>query len=235
VIILYPYLDLPILALAIGVILGGLLQLAFQVPFLRKKDVHLRSHFDLRNEGLRRIGRLMVPAIFGSAIYQINILMSRFLASFLPEGSVSYLFYAGRLLEFPLGIFAIALGSAVLPSLSSLAAKNEQAAFKETFMFSLRLALFISIPAMVGLAVLGAPIVQILFERGSFDQETTTQTAKALLYYALGLWAIAGVRVTVPVFYSLHDTKTPVKVGAVCVAANIPSACFLWVPFSTED
>jgi len=230
VVLLYPHLDLPILALAIGVILGGILQLGFQIPFLSSKGVHLRSQFDLRNEGLRTIGRLMVPTIFGSAIYQINILVSRFLASLLPEGSVSYLTYASRLMEFPLGIFAIALGSAVLPSLSSLAAKNEHGAFRETFIFSLRLALFISIPAMVGLAALGVPIVQILFERGSFTPEMTAQTSIALVYYALGLWAVAGVRVTVPVFYALQDTKTPVKVGAVSVAGNILFSVLLMGP-----
>ena len=229
-VILYPYFHLPIMALAIGVILGGFLQLSFQVPFLRKKGINLVSNFDFRNPGLRKIRKLMVPAIFGSAIYQINIYIIRFLASFLPQGSVSYLFYASRLMEFPLGIFVFALSSAVLPSLSSLAAKNESAKLKEVFLFSFRLAMFIVIPAMVGLAVLRIPIIHILLQRGSFTPETTIQTAVALLYYALGLWAIAGVRVAVPVFYALHDTKTPVKVGAVCVLANILFSLLLMGP-----
>jgi len=230
VVILYPYLELPILALAIGVILGGFLQLGLQIPFLEKKGIHLISNFNFRNPGLRKIGKLIGPAIFGSAIYQINIYIIRFLASFLPQGSVSYLFYASRLMEFPLGVFVFALSSAILPSLSSLAAKNEQAKLKETFIFSFRLATFIIIPAMTGLIILRTPIIHILFERGSFSAETTIQTAKALLYYALGLWAIAGVRVTVPVFYALHDSKTPVMVGIISIGANILFSLMLMGP-----
>jgi len=221
VVILFPHLDLPIMALAVGVILGGFLQLSFQIPFLAKKGVRLVSSFNFGNPALRKIGRLMLPAIFGSAVYQVNIYIIRFLASFLPQGSVSYLFYASRLLEFPLGIFVFALSSAILPSFSDLAVKNERSKLKETFLFSFRLAMFIIIPAMVGLVILRTPIIHTLFERGSFTSETTIQTSVALLYYALGLWAIAGVRVTVPVFYALHDTKTPVLVGVVTVVANI--------------
>ena len=230
VIILFPYLNLPIMALAVGVIFGGFLQLSFQIPFLAKNGVRLVSNYNFRNPALRKIGRLMLPAIFGSAVYQVNIYIIRFLASFLPEGSVSYLFYSSRLLEFPLGIFVFALSSAILPSFSDLAAKKELPKLKETFIFSFRLAMFIIIPAMVGLVILRTPIIHILFERGSFTSETTIQTSVALLYYALGLWAIAGVRVTVPVFYALHDTKTPVMVGAITVVANILFSLLLMKP-----
>ncbi|MBN2468372.1 MAG: polysaccharide biosynthesis C-terminal domain-containing protein, partial [Deltaproteobacteria bacterium] len=144
--------------------------------------------------------------------------------------SISYLFYASRLLEFPLGIFVFAIGTAVLPSLSSLAAEGKQSELKETFVFALRLAMFIVIPAMIGLVVLRIPIINLLFERGSFTPHDTIQTSAALFYYALGLWAIAGVRVTVPLFYSLHDAKTPVLVGIMTVVANILFSLLLMGP-----
>jgi putative peptidoglycan lipid II flippase len=209
---------------------GGFLQFAFQVPFLEKNGVHLTSSYDFQNPELKKMGKIMVPAIFGSAIYQVKIIINSFIASFLPQGSVSYLNYAYRLLEFPLGIFVYSISSVVLPSFSSFAANNEIQKLKETFVFAFRLAMFIVIPAMVGLAVLKTPIVSVLLERGSFTSGETVQTSIALLYYSLGLWSISGVRVTVQVFYSLHDTKTPVKVGIISVLAHILFSLLLMGP-----
>jgi putative peptidoglycan lipid II flippase len=230
VVILFPYLHLPIMALVIGVMVGGFFQLAFQVPFLEKNGVHLTSSYDFQNPELKKMGKIMVPAIFGSAIYQVKIIINSFIASFLPQGSVSYLNYAYRLLEFPLGIFVYSISSVVLPSFSSFAANNEIQKLKETFVFAFRLAMFIVIPAMVGLAALKTPIVSVLLERGSFTSGETVQTSIALLYYSLGLWSISGVRVTVQVFYSLHDTKTPVKVGIISVLAHILFSLLLMGP-----
>lgn len=230
VVALYHYLNPPILALTAGVMVGGFLQLAFQVPFLRTQGVNLSSDTDFRDPGLRRIGELMVPMIFGSAIYQVSILMSNFLASFLAQGSVSYLQYATRLIEFPLGIFVFSIGSVVLPSFSSLAAKQDHTLLKETYVFALRMAMFVIIPAMIGLIVLRVPVTEVIFERGSFTHEATLRTAVAVLYYALGLWAIAGVRVTLPVFYALHDTKTPVKVGVISLVATVVFSLLLMGP-----
>ena len=230
VVVFYHSFNPPILALVLGVIVGGFLQLSFQIPFLKKQGVCLQWMPDFRNPALRKIGRLMLPAIFGSAIYQIGILINNFLASFLSQASVSYLAYAGRIMEFPLGIFVFSIGAAVLPSLSRLAAVDDRATLKETFVFALRLAMFIIIPAIVGIIVLRIPIIHMVFEHGSFTAEATKQTAFALFFYALGLWAVAGVRVTVPVFYALHDTKTPVRIGAFSVVCNICFSLILMQP-----
>jgi len=172
----------------------------------------------------------MLPAVFGSAVYQINILVGTLLASLLPEGSISYLYYADRLVQFPLGIFAIATATAVLPSLSRQAAANDFIAVKDTFAHAIKLVLFITIPSMVGLIVLREPIVALLFKRGAFDAETTRLTAYALLYYSIGLWAFSGVRIVVSTFYALQDTKTPVKIAIVSIFANIVMGVILMGP-----
>jgi len=218
---LLPYLRTPTVGLAIGVIVGGILQLAFQIPFLVGKGVSFVPKWNPGHPALKKIGILMVPTIFGSAIYQINQLVGTLLASLLREGSVSYLYYADRLVQFPLGVFAIAISTAVLPSLSREAAEGDLVRLKETLSHALRLTMFITIPAMVGLIVLREPIITLLFERGAFDSFTTIMTARALLYYSLGLWAFAALRVFVSAFYSLQDTKTPVKVAVVAMVANI--------------
>jgi putative peptidoglycan lipid II flippase len=163
----------------------------------------------------------MVPGLIGTAVYQINVFIDTIFASFLPGGSVSYLFYADRLMEFPLGIFAIAIGMASLPSLSGLASQGKMHELKETLSFTFRLVSFISIPAMVGLISLKTPIINLLFQRGVFDYAATEMTAKALLFYSVGLWAIAGARIVAPAFYSLQDTRTPLKIGIICLMANV--------------
>lgn len=210
----------PVLSLAVGVLLGGLAQLLFQIPFIRRKDIALRFLFRLSHPGLRRVGMLMAPSILGLAVTQLNVLVSTLLASYLPEGSVSYLYYADRLLEFPMGIFAIAIATAVLPALSEQSARKDLEALKETLAFALRLAFFVTLPAMVGLIVLRQPILNILFQRGAFTAHSVEMTGQALLFYALGLVAFAGVRIIVPAFYALQDTRTPVKVAVGALVAN---------------
>ena len=171
----------------------------------------------------------MLPAVFGAAVYQINILVGTLLASLLPQGSVSYLYYADRLVQFPLGIFAIAAATAVLPSFSKYAAKQDKTALNDTFGYAMRLVSFITIPAMIGLIILREPIVGLLFQRGAFDAITTTLTAQALLYYGLGLWAFSAVRIVVSLFYALQDTKTPVKMAAISIGVNIIlGAALMW-------
>ncbi len=216
-----PYMEDPVTGLAVGVIIGGGLQLLLQLPFLVKKGVVFWRHARLFHPALKKVALLMGPMVFGAAVYQINQLVGTLLASLLDEGSVSYLYYADRLVQFPLGIFAIALATAVLPSLSRQAAANDVAALKETFGYALRLVFFITLPAMVGLIVLREPIVALLFGRGAFDANTVRLTAYALLFYAAGLWAFSAVRIVVSIFYALQDTKTPVKIACVSVAANI--------------
>lgn len=228
VFLLCPYFDPPVVGLAIGVILGGMMQLLFQIPALIKRGFRYRINVDYHNPAVRKIGILLVPALFGLAIHQISVFVNTILASYLVEGSVSSLYYAYRLVEFPLGIFGMAIATAVLPTMSSQSAKGDYGQLVETLSFALRLTLFITIPAMAGFLVLGEPIVALLFQRGEFTSAATQTTAQALFYYALGLPAIAGVRIIVPVFYSLKDTATPVKCGAVAVILNI-LCCLLFM------
>jgi len=210
-----------VMTLALGVLAGGVIQFLFQIPFLWKRGITFRFNFDFRNPAIKRIGLLMIPGLIGSAVYQINVFVDTIFASFLPSGSVSYLFFADRLMEFPLGIFAIAIGMASLPSLSRLAFQGKTEELKETLSFTFRLVSFISIPAMVGLIALRTPIINLLFQRGLFDYSATEKTAFALLFYSVGLWAIAGSRIIVPTFYSLQDTWTPMKIALICLGANV--------------
>jgi putative peptidoglycan lipid II flippase len=217
----YHHFQKPVMALAIGVLAGGMLQFFFQVPFLIKKKIGFRFDLNFRHPAIKRIGFLMIPGLIGTAVYQINVLIDTMFATSLPDGSVSYLYYADRLMEFPLGIFVIAIGTAALPSFSSLVAQGKTGEFKETVSFAFRLGSFICIPAAVGLIALSTPILNLLLQRGAFNYFATEMTAKALLCYSIGLWAIGGVRVLAPAFYSLQDTWTPFKIGLICLGVNI--------------
>lgn len=230
VLLLSPHLERPVFGLAVGVLLGGLLQLLLQIPFLLKNGVRFWQKTKIYHPGLKRIGLLMLPAVFGAAVYQINMVIGTLLASLLPEGSVSYLYYADRLVQFPLGIFAIAAATAVLPSLSKQVAEKDFDGLRETFCHAMNFVLFITIPAMAGLVVLREPIVRLLFERGAFDAATVRLTAVALLYYCAGLWAFAAVRIVVSMFYALQDTKTPVKMAVVSIGVNIVMGIVLMGP-----
>ncbi|NNF99763.1 MAG: murein biosynthesis integral membrane protein MurJ [Desulfobacteraceae bacterium] len=216
--------------LSIGVLVGGVLQLALQFWVVIRYKIEFWRHTSLFHRGLKRVGVLMVPATFGAAVYQINILVGTLLASLLPAGSISFLFYADRLVQFPLGVFGIALATAVLPSLSRQAAAQNYKSMKETFAHGLRLVCFITIPAMIGLIVLREPIVAVLFNRGAFDDSSTRLTATALLYYALGLWAFSAVRIVVSTFYALQDTKTPVRIAVISLVANVILSIILMRP-----
>jgi putative peptidoglycan lipid II flippase len=221
VFLFYHVFQKPVMTLAVGVLAGGVIQFLFQIPFLLRKRITFRFNFNFRHPAIKRIGSLMVPGLIGTAVYQLNVFIDTIFASFLPGGSVSYLYFADRLMEFPLGIFAIAIGMAALPSLSGLASQGKVEELKETLSFTFRLVSFISIPAMVGLVALKTPIINLLFQRGLFDYSATVMTAKALLFYAVGLWAIAGSRTIVPAFYSLQDTWTPLKIALICLGANV--------------
>jgi putative peptidoglycan lipid II flippase len=232
VLFISPNLADPIIGLAIGVIIGGILQLLLQLPFLVQKGFYFWQKSDFSHPGLKRIGILMLPAVFGSAVYQINMIIVTLLASFLAEGCVSYLYYADRLVQFPLGIFAISLSVAILPSLSRQAESRDIQALTDTFSYAIKLIFFITIPAMTGLIVLRNPIVALLFERGAFDPVSSRLTADALLCFSIGLWAFSAVRVVVSTFYALQDTKTPVKMAAISVFANIVLCLILMGPLA---
>ena len=220
----------PIISLAVGVIVGGALQLAMQFPFLLKVGARLRPNFHFNHPGIKRIGVLMLPAVFGAAVYQASIFINTILASFLPGGSVSYLYYADRVVQLPLGVFAIAVGTAVLPSFSEQAIEGNYEELKDTISFSLRLILFVTIPAMVALIILRVPIISVLFQRGKFDVASTVFTSQALLYYAVGLWAFSCIRVIVSAFYAMQDTRTPVKIAVAALLVNVIMSIILMFP-----
>jgi len=220
----------PVVALAVGVMAGGVLQLAMQWPFLLKLGVRLKPAFGFSHPGMLRIGKLMLPAAFGAAIYQINVFIGTILASLLPAGSVSYLYYADRIVELPLGVFAIAVGTATLPSFSDQVALGRMEALKRTMAFSLRLILFITIPATIALIALRVPIISVLFQRGEFGIQATFLTAQALLYYTVGLWAFSVIRIIVAGFYSLQDTRSPMKAAIVALVVNAAFSVVLMFP-----
>ena len=225
-----PLLDEPIFGLAVGVMIGGVLQLALQVPFLIKKGIPVFKRVAWYHPGIQKMGRLMLPMVFGAAVYQINVLIGTFLASFLAEGSVSYLYYADRLVQFPLGLFAVTTSTAVLPTLARQAMTNDVEAVKETFGSALKMVLFVTVPAMAGLMVLREPIVALLFKRGAFGDPSVRFTAYALFYYGMGIWAFSAMRVVLAVYYAMQDTVTPVKTAMVSVIANIVMGGVLMIP-----
>lgn len=220
----------PVTAVALGVLAGGLAQWLIQLPSLHRRDMSLRLRWEPAHEGLRRIGLLLLPVLLGLSVAQINIFFNTLFASFLAEGSVTYLYYGMRLIHFPLGVFGIALATAILPSLAALAAQDDRRQLKETLAFGLRMVLFITLPAMTGLILLRVPIIHLLFEHGEFTRTATLGTAAAVAGYAVGLWAFAAVRIAASAFYALQDTKTPVRVAMLAVAANI-LLCLALMPF----
>jgi putative peptidoglycan lipid II flippase len=224
------HLDPPVMALAVGVLVGGLGQLLVQLPELRRLGVPLRPSAEWRHPAVARIAHRLWPAVFALAAVQITVVVNTLLASLLPAGTVSYLYYADRVMEFPLGIFGIALATAALPSMSAQAARGELVALRATLEFALRMAVFVAVPAAVGLVLLGAPIVQLLFQRGEFSAADALLTAQALTGYAVGLPAFSATRIAAQTFYALGDTRTPVVVGFLSVAVNVVLALLLMWP-----
>jgi putative peptidoglycan lipid II flippase len=220
VIFLSPRIYPPILTAALGFSLGGLTQLLLQLPFLRAKGITFKIKFDLHHPALRRITLMMAPMMLGIGAYQFNFVISRLLATKLPEGSVSYLFYAFRFFEFPQGIFTIALGVAVLPSFARLVSQGRMEEFVEGVDFSLRMVLFVTIPAMVGLIILRIPIFNLILQRGAFTYYSTLMSGQALFCYSLSLWAYGGIQVLSRAFYALDEVKTPVKIAIGALMVN---------------
>ncbi len=220
----------PIIAAAIGVMAGGFVQFAFQIPSFFKNGYELAVDTTFSHPGLKRMAVLLIPATMALSVSQINIVVSNILASFLPSGSITYLFYSMRLIQFPIGIFGVAMGMAVLPSLSEHAVKGDLDKLREDFSFALRLLFFIAVPSMAGLIALRVPIVNLLFQRGSFDYTATRGTSEALLFYSIGIWSIVGVRVITATFYSMQDTRTPVKIATVGMLSNIVFSISLMGP-----
>ncbi len=219
-------LDVPT-ALAWSVIVGGFGQVYLQYPAMKRFGFRVIGPWKLMDASVVKMGKLMLPTAFGAAIYQVNILLSTLMASFLPTGSISALYYADRLVQFPLGVFGAAVGTVALPSLAKLAAAGQTEDFGHTLNASLRLTLFICLPATAGLIALAHPMVAVLFGRGAFTPHAVEATALALVAYSVGLPAFACVRPLVSAFYALSDTTTPVRVGVLCLVLNIVSGFLL--------
>ena len=211
----------PIVGMAWGALVGGFLQLAFQLPLLWRVGFRLRWVLDLREPGLLRIFKLMLPAVVGLSATQINVFINTFYASSCAQGSVSWLNYAYRLFHLPMGLFGVALMVATLPVVSRHAANHDLAALREALQSSLSLAILVTLPAACGLIFLAQPIITLIYQHGQFTAMDSQQTAAALALYSLGLVAFAGVKIIVPVFYALDDTRIPVIGSFVTVAANL--------------
>lgn len=224
------FFDPPVMGLAVGVLLGGLLQLAIHFPYLKQFGFWPRLQWDPSHPAVKGILRMMIPAAYGAAVYQFHVILITFLASFLTSGSVSYLWYADRVMEFPLGIFAISIATAILPTLSDQAADKDHKALKETFGDGLRMIFFITLPAAGGLIVLAEPIIRILFQHGTFGEASTTATSQALVFFTLGLPFISGVRITSNAFYALQDSRTPVRAANWSILVNLVLSLVLMGP-----
>ena len=213
-----------VMGLVMGVLAGGILQLLLNMVAMYRKGITINFKDGFRHPAVKKIGLLLIPRAFGSAIYQVNIFvdtMAASLAWIVGAGGVAALYYANRLIQFPLAIFGLALAQAALPKLSQEFSMNDIPRMKDTLAFSMRTTFFIMVPASVGLALLGMPIIKILFQRGEFNEYSTYVTQSALFFYSFGLFAYSGVKLLVTCFYSMHDTKTPVKTAFIAVIINI--------------
>jgi putative peptidoglycan lipid II flippase len=222
--------ETPIYVWGAAAVAGGAMQWLSLVPHARRLGLRFRPGVALRDPALRRIGALMIPGLFGVGITQVNVMVGQYLASFLALGSISSLFFAARLTELPLGVFAVAIATVVLPVMSRQAARGLRGEMLSTLNFALRQVVFITLPASVGLVLLRREVVAVLFERGAFDERSTAATAAALAAYCLGLVGIAGVRVVAPGFFALRDTLTPVITAAVAMVVHL-AACLLLIPY----
>jgi putative peptidoglycan lipid II flippase len=211
----------PAYAFAIGVLVGGFLQIAFQLPFLARRGMSVRPRLAFGDRDIRRIALLMIPGVFGVAVHQINIIVDAQFASFLPSGSVSWLYYGDRVTELVLGVFAISVSTVVLPTLSRQVLAGDGERMRDTLSLALRLIAFVTIPATIGLLLLRLPIITVLFQRGEFGATDALNTSQALLGYGVGLLPFAAVKVLAPAFYAHQDTATPVKVAVVTLGVHV--------------
>jgi len=223
------------LGVAWAVFIAGAAQLLFQIPFLLREGLLPKLKWGAPHDGVRRILRLMMPALFGSSVAQVNILVDRGIASYLQTGSMSWLWYSDRLMEFPLGVFAIALATVILPGLSRRHAERAPQAFSDTIDWSLRLTCVIVIPAGVAMFVLAGPILATLFQHGEFTAYDTRMTTYSLGVYALGLAGFTLVKVLAPAYFARQDTRTPVRVGVIAMVANIVFNLLIVVPMVKLD
>ncbi len=226
-----PHLSEPEIGLAVGVFIGGLVQFLFQIPFLKKEGLLVKPSWQWHHPGVVKIRTLMIPALFGVSVSQINLLLDTLIASFLQTGSISWLYYSDRLLEFPLGLFGIAIATVILPSLSSSHVNKSPEAFAKTLDWGIRSVCFLGVPAMLGLMILAEPMLRVLFMRGEFDIQDVSMSAMSLFAYATGLLSFMLVKVLAPGYYSRQDTRTPVKFGVIAMVSNMLLNVIFAIPF----
>jgi putative peptidoglycan lipid II flippase len=218
---LAPHMDQPVMALAWGVFIAGVVQLAFQLPYLLRLKLMPRPRWRLDHDGVRRIAQLMLPGIFGSSVAQINLLIDTLIASFLVTGSVSWLYFSDRLVEFPLGVFGIALATVILPKLAQHHAAELTVAHARTVDWALRMAILIGAPATVALIALAGPLLVTLFHYGEFSADDVRMARLSLMAFSLGLLPYILIKVLAAAYYSRQDTRTPVKVGVIAMVSNV--------------
>jgi putative peptidoglycan lipid II flippase len=216
-----PNLEQPEIGLAIGVFLGGLIQFLFQIPFLYKAKMLVRPQWGWNDPGVVKIRTLMIPALFGVSVSQINLLFDTFIASFLATGSISWLYYSDRLLEFPLGLFGIAIATVILPALSRQHVDAKGAGFSNTMDWGVRMVILLGIPAMLGLMVLAKPMLMVLFMRGEFSPNDVHNASLSLIAYGSGLLNFMLIKILAPGYYARQDTKTPVRYGIIAMVTNM--------------
>lgn len=227
-----PHFHTPILALAWGVLVAGIVQLLFQLPFLWHRGLLVKPQIYFADEGVRRVLKLMVPALFGVSIAQFNLMIDTIFASFLKVGSVTWLFYTDRLTDFPLGVFGVAIATVVLPHLSKRHAEQHLEHFSNALDWGLRLLLLIGVPAAIGLSVFSMPMIVSCFAYGKFEVLDVLQTQKSLIALSLGVPAFMMVKVLASGFYARQDIKTPVKVGVWAMILNSILCAFLIIPLA---
>jgi putative peptidoglycan lipid II flippase len=210
-----------LVGLAIGTLIGGGLQLAVQLPSLTKLGYVFRADFSWRDDGVKRILRLMGPAVIAASSVQLNVMINSMFASTLGDGPIFWLAIAFRLMQLPLGVFGVALATVTLPVLSRIAASGDQIKFRSELARGLRLAFLLTIPATIGLIMLAEPIISVLYQHGKFNAYQTMQAAAALRFYAIGLAAYSAMKVLVPAFYALDRRKTPMIVSFIAVGVNL--------------
>ena len=213
----------PVFGLAAGVLIGGVAQLAVQIVPLMKQGIKIRRPKSLAHPGAIKAGKLLIPRLFGAAVYQLTIFIDTFCASLsfiIGAGGISAIYYANRIIQFPMGIISVALASAILPTLSGFAVRKDIEHLRKTLLFSLKNIIFVMLPIGAFILLLSTPIIRILFQRGEFGVYSTTITSSALMFYCIGLVSYGGIKILVTAFHSLQDTKTPVRVAVWCLVIN---------------
>ncbi|HSW69463.1 MAG TPA: murein biosynthesis integral membrane protein MurJ [Gammaproteobacteria bacterium] len=227
---LSPRLNIPITSLAWGVLIAGIVQLFFQYPFLRKLRLLSKPRINFHDPGVTRVLKLMVPALFGVSVSQINIMLDTLFASLLVVGSVSWLYYSDRLMEFPLGVIGVAISTVILPHLSRHHASQSTKDFSEILDWALRLVLLVGLPAAVVFAMISGPLLSTLFQRGQFGPEAVLMARKSLSMFALGIAPFMLIKILAAGFYAKQDMRTPVRIGIIAMVSNMVLNCILIWP-----